>query len=186
MRMRVLKMLCLLLCLATVLTGALAEAALPEGEFAPDGFTFSGGSGKVTITCPTLTVSGGAATATLVFSSPNYPRVVVDGVEYTAEHDGDNSVFTVPVRINEDMTVVGTTTAMSQPHDIEYTIHIYMGEAVPEAEAEEDEAVAAPAAGSLSETAAAALTMSTAFLTFTSETRPFFSTSSLIRSISMP
>ena len=122
-----------LLLAAILFSAALAEAALPDGEYAPDGFTFSGGSGKVTITCPKVVLRGGEATATLVFSSPNYPRAMVDGAEYPATHDGDTSVFEVPAPLNADFTVVGTTTAMSQPHDVAYTLHIYLGEAGPEA-----------------------------------------------------
>ncbi len=128
-----LRLLALALCLALWGMGALGEASgLPEGEYAPDGFTFSGGTGKVTISCPKLAVAGGTVTATLVFSSPNYPRVTVDGVEYTATHEAKNSIFEIPVRVNADMTVVGTTTAMSTPHDVEYTIHIWVGQTPPE------------------------------------------------------
>lgn len=118
----------ILLCVAAT---ALAEA-LPDGEYAPDGFTFSGGSGKVTIACPKVTLRGGEAWATLVFSSPNYPRATVDGVEYAATRDGETSVFEAPAPLNADFTVVGTTTAMSQPHDVAYTLHIYLGESAPE------------------------------------------------------
>ena len=129
MKRTILRLLALALCLALLGAGALAEApALPEGEYAPDGFTFSGGTGKVTISCPTITVENGTVTATLVFSSMNYPKVTVDGVEYTATHEGKTSIFVIPARVNEDMTVVGTTTAMSTPHDIEYTIHIWVGQ----------------------------------------------------------
>ncbi len=152
MMIRTTRYLSLLLCLALCLSCALAEgsdAQLPEGEYAPDGFTFSGGTGKVTITCPTIAVEGGTVTATLVFSSPNYPRLVADGVEYAAGHEGKTSIFRIPARVNEDMVVVGTTTAMSQPHDIEYTIHIYVGEGAP-ADGDDDgeEDVAPASAGS--------------------------------------
>jgi len=152
MRKRGMKLLALVLALALCGWAALAEA-LPEGEYAPDGFRFSGGSGKVKITCPKLEVKDGAVTATLVFSSPNYPRLVVDGAEYTASHGDGDSVFVIPARVNEDMVVIGTTTAMSQPHDIEYTIRISVGEEVAPGEApdgEEEERSAAPA-GSLAD-----------------------------------
>jgi len=137
-----LRWLALALCLALWGAGALAETAgLPEGEYAPDGFTFSGGTGKVTISCPKISVADGAVTATLVFSSANYPRLTVDGVEYTATHEGKTSIFVIPARVNADMTVVGTTTAMSTPHDVEYVIHIWVGQTPPEdSPADEDEA----------------------------------------------
>jgi len=153
--------LALLLLLALLLAGAVAAlaeeaplaegAALPDGEYVPDGFDFSGGTGKVKISCPRVVVTDGAATATLVFSSPNYPKVTVDGAEYAAAHDGDSSIFEVPAAINADMTVVGTTTAMSQPHDVEYVVHISIGEAgVAPSEAGEEEEDAAEAAAGVS------------------------------------
>ena len=138
------RFLAALLALALLIGAALAagatgaEAALPDGEYAPDGFSFSGGSGRVTITCPKLRVTGGAVVATLVFSSPNYPRLAVDGVAYDATHEGDTSVFEVPAPVNADFTVVGTTTAMSEPHDIAYTLRISMGEEVPADAADEE------------------------------------------------
>lgn len=148
MKNRVLALLAVL-ALALAGLGALAEAGLADGEYVPRGFAFSGGSGKVTISCPGVVVRGGEALATLVFSSPNYPRLVSEGVEYAAEHDGDTSVFVIPARLDADMMVTGTTIAMSQPHDIEYTIHIYMDGPAPDArDAEETPAqdqAAAPA-----------------------------------------
>ena len=133
--------------------GAHAEGAiLADGEYIPDGFSFSGGSGKVTITCPKVVVAAGEVTATLVFSSLNYPRVTVDGAEYAAGHDGDSSIFQIPAQVNADMTVVGTTTAMSAPHDVEYTIHISIGES-----GAMDEAADAPEAERRSEAERVAL-----------------------------
>ena len=103
---------------------ALAETALQDGVYAPDDFTFSGGSGRVEISCPQVTVEGGAVTARIAFSSPNYTRVVVDGVEYAGEHTADASVFDVSAPLNRAFELTGTTTAMSQPHDILYTLFI--------------------------------------------------------------
>ena len=143
--MRATRVLATILALILALGVALAEGALPDGEYAPDGFTYSGGSGKVSITCPKITVAAGEVTATLVFSSPNYPRVVVDGAEYPAVHDGDTSIFEVPAPLNADFTVVGTTTAMSKPHDVAYTRHIYVGEAAPESQEAEGAAIEAAA-----------------------------------------
>lgn len=119
------------LLLFVLLMAARAEA-LPDGEYAPDGFTFSGGSGRVEIACPSVTVSGGVAEAELVFSSPNYTRLVLDGMEYAAETDGGASLFRVPAPLNADFTVVATTTAMSAPHDIEYALHIHLDAAGPD------------------------------------------------------
>ncbi len=129
------RILALLLILALAVgAAARAEVDLPDGEYAPDGIAFSGGSGRVTISCTKLRIVGGKALVTLVFSSPNYTKLVADGVEYAATHDGDTSVFEVPAPLSADFTVVATTTAMSAPHDIEYTLHIYLGEDAPQAE----------------------------------------------------
>ena len=118
--------------LLVLLVMAARAEALPDGEYAPDGFTFSGGSGRVEIACPSVTVSGGAAEAELVFSSPNYTRLALDGAEYAAETDGETSLFRVPAPLNADFTVVATTTAMSAPHDIEYAMHIHLDAAGPD------------------------------------------------------
>ena len=115
---------CLLLCAA-----AIGESALPDGVYAPDDFTFSGGTGRVTIICPRVTVVNGAAVAEIAFSSPNYTRVIVDGVEYAGEHTADSSIFEVPVPLNAEFLLTGTTTAMSRPHDIDYTLRISLGAA---------------------------------------------------------
>lgn len=146
-----LRLLALTLCLTLWGMVALGEASgLPEGECVPDGFTFSGGTGKVTISCPKLSVTNGAVTATLVFSSPNYPKVTVDGVAYTATHEGKTSIFEIPARVNEDMTVVGTTTAMSTPHDVEYTIHIWVGQTPSEVPEDDEDDTPAPQAAPVS------------------------------------
>ena len=121
-------LLALVLCLP-----ALAAA----GERAPEGFSFSGGSGKVEITCPAIWEVDGATWGRIVFSSPNYPKVVSEGVEYAAAHEGKTSIFEIPVTLDQDMDIIATTTAMSQPHDITYTIHIGAG-AEPAAGAGED------------------------------------------------
>ena len=56
MKRNTLRLSGLLLALALLLggIGGCGEAALPDGEYVPDGFTFSGGSGKVTISCPSV------------------------------------------------------------------------------------------------------------------------------------
>ena len=49
-----------------------SATTLADGVYTPDGFSFSGGSGKVTISCSKITVTNGQAYATIAFSSP-YP-----------------------------------------------------------------------------------------------------------------
>ena len=103
-------------------------AALQDGSYAVADFSFSGGSGKVTITCEALRVEGGAAVARIVFSSPRYGYVKVDGVRYDGTYTEDTSAFDIPVRLGADTVILGMTTAMSQPHEIEYTLRVTPGE----------------------------------------------------------
>ena len=104
-------------------------ADVPEdGTYVPTMFTVSGGTGKVKITCPEVVLTEGAAQAQIEFSSPHYEWVKADGVQYDPENaddaDRDNSVFRIPIRLDEEMKISGLTTAMSEPHEIEYTVFI--------------------------------------------------------------
>ena len=130
----------------------------------PAFFSFSGGTGKVTITCPEVTINSQTsnqisnqissqtstqingqisdgekdknrdkiAEAVLVFSSPHYEWVKSDGIEYlpdnTEESNRETSIFTIPVLLDEEMKISALTTAMSEPHEIEYTIFISLNE----------------------------------------------------------
>lgn len=85
---------------------------------------FEGGSGKASIFSPaTISVADGKITATFEWSSPNYDYMIVDGEKYLPVNEDGNSVFEIPVvSLDEPMTVIGDTVAMSKPHEIEYTI----------------------------------------------------------------
>lgn len=85
---------------------------------------FEGGSGKACISSPaTISVDDGKITATFEWSSPNYDYMIVDGEKYLPVNEDGNSVFEIPVAsLDEPMTVIGDTVAMSKPHEIEYTI----------------------------------------------------------------
>ena len=86
--------------------------------------TFEGGSVKAYVKSPvTVTDRDGKLFATLVWSSPNYDYVIVDGQKYENENPGGSSTFTVPVRsLDEPLELIGDTVAMSKPHEIEYRI----------------------------------------------------------------
>ena len=59
-----------------------ADAALADGVYTPDKFSWSGGTGKVSISCTKITVTGGQAYATIVFSSGSYGYVKANGNTY--------------------------------------------------------------------------------------------------------
>ena len=141
-----------------------ADAAAFPKTCKPAFFSFSGGTGKVTITCPEVTINSQTsnqisnqissqtstqingqisdgekdknrdkiAEAVLVFSSPHYEWVKSDGIEYlpenTEESNRETSIFTIPALLDEEMKISALTTAMSEPHEIEYTIFISLNE----------------------------------------------------------
>ena len=87
-----------------------------------------GGSGKASVTSPTLiTVKNGEVTADIQWSSSNYDYMIVDGKKYLpVNEEGTNSEFQIPVTImDESMPVIADTTAMGTPHEINYTLTFY-------------------------------------------------------------
>ena len=83
-----------------------------------------GGSGRATVESPAaLTVAEGKMTATIVWSSPNYDYMIVDGEKYLPTNTEGNSTFEIPVAaLGTPLTVTADTVAMSKPHEIEYTL----------------------------------------------------------------
>ena len=86
--------------------------------------TLEGGSGRATVDSPAaLTVADGKMTATIVWSSPNYDYMIVDGEKYLPTNTDGNSTFEIPVSaLGAPLSVVADTVAMSTPHEIEYTL----------------------------------------------------------------
>ena len=86
--------------------------------------TLEGGSGRATVNSPAaLTVADGKMTATIVWSSPNYDYMIVDGEKYLPTNTEGNSTFEIPVSaLGTPLSVVADTVAMSTPHEIEYTL----------------------------------------------------------------
>ena len=101
-----------------------AELGLTDGVYTAE-LTFAGGSGKAYVLSPcTLTVQDGAVTATIVWSSSKYDYMLVNGERYDALSTENGSTFEIPVdAFDTDLTVIGDTTAMSTPHEIEYTLN---------------------------------------------------------------
>ena len=101
--------------------------AQAEEIYVPDSFSFSGGTGRVTITCSGVWSEDGQTLAEIAFSSPNYAYVKVDGVEYPTVTDEKTSTAVIPVKVNQATQILAMTTAMSQPHEIEYTLRVVPG-----------------------------------------------------------
>ena len=96
---------------------------LENGEYQAE-LTLEGGTGRATVDSPAkLVVEEGNATLTVTWSSPNYDYMIVDGEKYEPVNTEGNSVFEIPVKVlNEPFKVIGDTTAMSEPHEIEYDL----------------------------------------------------------------
>ena len=98
-----------------------------DGEYTVN-VTLEGGSGRATVDSPAaLTVADGKMTATIVWSSPNYDYMIVDGEKYLPTNTEGNSTFEIPVAaLGTPLSVTADTVAMSTPHEIEYTLTFEM------------------------------------------------------------
>lgn len=96
---------------------------LTDGTYMID-VTLEGGSGKASVQSPAeMIVENGSASAVIIWNSPNYDYMIVDGNKFEFSGDGENATFTIPViGFDYKMPVTADTTAMSKPHEIEYTL----------------------------------------------------------------
>ena len=103
---------------------AIDPANLADGDY-KIGVTLQGGSGKASVESPAkLIVENGKMTAVIVWSSSNYDQMIVDGQQYLPVPRDGNSTFQIPVSaLDQDLPIQAETTAMSQPHMIDYTLH---------------------------------------------------------------
>lgn len=98
-----------------------------DGEYNVN-VVLEGGSGRATVDSPaSLTVADCKMTATIVWSSPNYDYMIVDGEKYLPTNTEGNSTFEIPVAaLGTPLSVTADTVAMSTPHEIEYTLTFTM------------------------------------------------------------
>lgn len=94
-----------------------------DGEYTVE-VDLEGGTGKASITSPAvLLVKNGKAYARIEWSSPYYDYMVIGEEQYLPVQTEGNSTFEIPVTVfDADMEVIADTTAMSVPHEIEYTL----------------------------------------------------------------
>lgn len=114
--------------LASVDLAGAAEAQpmkvdMSDGTYKID-VVLEGGSGRATITSPaTLVVKEGCAYAQIEWSSSHYDYMKVGETTYDPINTDGNSLFELPVTVmDKPMDVIADTTAMSVPHEIEYTL----------------------------------------------------------------
>ena len=106
-----------------------SSTGLPDGVYTPDSFSWSGGTGRVKISCNKITVKNGQAYATIVFSSNSYAYVKANGRTYYGTVSGGSTSFTIPVALNKNNKILGMTTKMTATHEIEYNIYVYLAAA---------------------------------------------------------
>lgn len=104
-------------------TGEVPKVGLKNGRYTVR-FTMTGGTGKAYIESPAvMEVKDQSAIVTLVWSSEHYDYMVVNGEKYLPVNESGNSVFEVPLMaLDEPFPVIADTTAMSEPHEIEYAL----------------------------------------------------------------
>ncbi len=113
-------MLALVLAFLSICLGGCGT--ISDGEYTAS-VLLSGGSGRAYIESPcTVTVKGGKAYAHIIWSSPNYDYMIVDGQTFYPVNEEGNSEFDIPITLDKEMHVQADTTAMSKPHLIEYTL----------------------------------------------------------------
>ena len=101
-----------------------AGTAVPAAGTYTCNVMLEGGSGRAIVESPAaLTVADGKMTAAIVWSSPNYDYMLVDGEKYLPTNTEGNSALEIPVAaLDTALDVTADTVAMSTPHEIEYTL----------------------------------------------------------------
>ena len=97
---------------------------ITDGEYTVE-VILEGGSGKAGIYPHTqMTVKDGQATARIIWTSSNYDYMIIDDKKYLPLENIENSAFDIPVSIFDmKISVSADTTAMSTPHEIDYTLY---------------------------------------------------------------
>lgn len=99
------------------------DLKLEDGNYTAE-VVLEGGAGKASVESPAkLEIKEGKVTAELIWSSPNYDYMVVDGEKYEMTNTEGNSTFEIPVSAFDTvLEVKADTVAMSEPHEIDYTL----------------------------------------------------------------
>ena len=100
------------------------ESSMENGQYEIE-VVLSGGSGKAYIEAPAvLNVTDEGMTAVVTWSSPNYEYMRFGEEYYYCINTEGNSTFEIPVQqLDTQIPVVAQTVAMSEPHEITYTLY---------------------------------------------------------------
>ena len=91
-------------------------------------FSYSGGSGRVSIVCDGVESREDGAYAAIRFVSNNHSKTDYRYVRIGEDkyYPDENGQFVIPVVLGENMEIVGMTAKMSAPHEITYTIFVQL------------------------------------------------------------
>ncbi len=115
------KAIIIALILSLVILPGCTQTDIADGNYSID-VTLSGGSGRSSIESASVVIKDGSAVATIVWSSPYYDFMIIDGQRYEPIQESGNATFQFPITLDEEMDVSADTVAMSQPHLIDYKL----------------------------------------------------------------
>ena len=98
---------------------------ISEGQTLEAEVRLEGGSGRASVESPAaLRVEDGTAYASVVWGSSNYSSMRIGEETFAPVNTSGNSAFEIPVSVfDRKLAVYAETTAMSTPHEIEYTLY---------------------------------------------------------------
>lgn len=101
------------------------EVDMDDGLYLVD-VSLEGGSGRASVESPAeFEVFDGRGVVKLVWSSSHYDYMLVNGKKYLRANNKGNSLFAIPVlAYDTPVPVVGDTTAMGEPHEVDYQITV--------------------------------------------------------------
>ena len=100
-----------------------SDLLLKNGKYFID-ISLNGGTGRVSLVSPSqITIEDRKIIARIEWNSPYYDYIIVDDNKYEPINTEGNSIFEIPLNnIEDDLNIIANTTAMSNPHKIEYTL----------------------------------------------------------------
>lgn len=103
---------------------SIKEKPVTEGTDGTIEVSLEGGTGKAKLISPTAIRTSEEGYLVMVeWSSKYYDYMIVDGEKYLPAEVNEHSVYEILVKdIREPLKVIADTVAMSEPHEIEYTI----------------------------------------------------------------
>ena len=93
-----------------------------DGEYTCE-VTLEGGTGRAFVESPAdVKIENGINTAKIIWSSTHYEYIEMGDERYDRLDGEGNSVMMIPFEFDRDIHIKALTTAMSEPHLIEYTL----------------------------------------------------------------